>query len=511
MKIFKIILFSLITLFLLFPSIIKAPHCNLDNDCATSQMSIYDCMNCGIPPDSTLPPSSSTPSTSTPPPTQKCECSDWTYYGCGSGGCAQYQKYGTRTCTGNCPSNTKTERCLNSEACGYCTQDKGCCECIDHKLSPSEWMCNGENEYCASDCTCKIGEPHCGDGVCDTCGTEDCLTCPEDCPCPYGYTCVENGNLIASCEKTTCEPGKICGFSPCMWSYTCCAQNDCPPGIDCYCYQYLLKCLSTTDGYQCVGTGDTQECECPVNDCTDAGGTCVSGPAACVRKCGPNYDYDSTSSECLTGGCCICYGPTTTPYPPTSTTTPSTTICTPNHPEPCGGEGKLEGMYCPVEGEYSWKCQKNEGGTLSVSFASLSDIVDIEISDPCGQKKTKRGMSSCSCNKKGEWTVKLKPIEIHSPYTIQAFWTPLTSCTSDDDCPNCYEKCDIDGSITGTPNICYDFRPLLTNTCRYYDYCENGYIPGTTTPCSPFDDYCYNAQSELCNDSNYACHAWFSC
>jgi hypothetical protein len=70
-------------------------------------------------------------------------------------------------------------------------------------------------------------------------------------------------------------------------------------------------------------------------------------------------------------------------------------------------------------------------------------------------------------------------------------------CLSDDDCPYCYQKCDL-------MNSCYDFRPQLTGSCRYYDNC-------TSQTCSTNLAYCYNVESALCADSNWRCHSWFSC
>ena len=67
-------------------------------------------------------------------------------------------------------------------------------------------------------------------------------------------------------------------------------------------------------------------------------------------------------------------------------------------------------------------------------------------------------------------------------------WEETGGCSVDSDCTHCYEKCDVDGLITGTPNTCYDFRPIIAGTCRYYDWCENGHEPGDpSVPCD-YDD-----------------------
>jgi hypothetical protein len=99
-------------------------------------------------------------------------------------------------------------------------------------------------------------------------------------------------------------------------------------------------------------------------------------------------------------------------------------------------------------------------------------------------------------------------------------------CDTDSDCPYCYQKCDVDGSETGTPNTCYDFRSDIA-ACEYYDYCECGYIPetadcnydcsvctGTKQLCPDCgassdicnNDYCSNVEEALCYDITTRCH-----
>lgn len=395
---------------------------------------------------------------------------------CVSGSCPTYSCK-KDSCGAECDSDDDCDpgQTCNLEGC-YCEQipEKTCSEaggtCKENSCSYYEDPCSSLSGSCPSN------KPYCCEGTCKI------PTEPE----PSG--CTREGEYFCSESLSSC-------FNQCKAGYSY-YQSDCD---DDGTTEYCCECRSTTttttppsgDCYKCTWCEYSSACKQTKYYTTDKTGQTKACPAGCTPGADNVTCTEVASSYCGT--------------PTTTTTLPE---CSPIHPEPCGGEGKLEGMYCPGEGSYSWTCQKTTGGTLSISLETTDDI-DIEISDPCGHKETKKHMSESMCNKKGKWTIKLIPRAIHSPYNITSSW--IVSCTSDDDCPNCYEKCDIDGSITGTPNICYDFRPLLTNTCRYYDYCENGYIPGTTTPCSPFDDYCYNAQSELCNDSNYACHAWFSC
>ncbi len=51
-----------------------------------------------------------------------------------------------------------------------------------------------------------------------------------------------------------------------------------------------------------------------------------------------------------------------------------------------------------------------------------------------------------------------------------------------------YEKCGLPGWSTGSGDHadqcqCYDFRPIECVGCVYYDYCDSGYVPGTSKSC----------------------------
>ena len=93
--------------------------------------------------------------------------------------------------------------------------------------------------------------------------------------------------------------------------------------------------------------------------------------------------------------------------------------------------------------------------------------------------------------------------------------TTIPECTTDNECPYCYQECK-DG-------YCYDFRPDIAGSCKYYDYCENGFIPGTSDPCpecgnpgiNPGDicnnDYCFNVEEILCRDVTARCHVKITC
>ncbi|MDD5317897.1 MAG: Ig-like domain-containing protein [Candidatus ainarchaeum sp.] len=74
----------------------------------------------------------------------------------------------------------------------------------------------------------------CGNGVCDTAIGEDCTTCPPDCVCPMGASCMPLSPVAdpmgcvtggGACGDGACVPGEFC--------YTCPADCRCPDNSDC--------------------------------------------------------------------------------------------------------------------------------------------------------------------------------------------------------------------------------------------------------------------------------------
>jgi hypothetical protein len=107
-------------------------------------------------------------------------------------------------------------------------------------------QCNADTENCSScpgDCPCPTGKecksgqcvdepqgPSCGDKKCAP-GVENCKNCPGDCPCPTGTSCNSTGqcadpSLQPGCGDKVCAPGKEdCGSCP--------GDCPCPTGKTC--------------------------------------------------------------------------------------------------------------------------------------------------------------------------------------------------------------------------------------------------------------------------------------
>jgi len=402
-------------------------------------------------------------------PTYKC-CE----YGCASG----YKEISDKTCE----SGTCCEECASEPTC----DNDGVCE-------------PGESTATCPDCGIYCGNYYCEEG-------EKCTTCPSDCDCslageiycpkkgiwipaqicdPYVETCTDNPALTnGECGEDECESSYDCvnSYTICEWNFPCCPDCQQVDGVPCDGHRYTTPvcnplthqcepsdppvevggCIPNnyqecSSGYSCVNSKSACNCnqdETPVGypqNCDQShsgteycckcvpkqstpcqpGYNCVYTEDTCNSMCSGQYDgYSHDCSDSYSGDeyCCKCNN------------------CTPNHPEPCGGEGKLEGMYCPGEGAYIWKCQKTQPGTLSISLETTDDI-DIEITDPIGVKEYGNKNCEKSCNQKGEWTIKLIPKEIHSPYNITANWAPVGECSPGYTCldseTSCSSSCDL--------------------------------------------------------------------
>jgi hypothetical protein len=127
---------------------------------------------------------------------------------CGNGKCDP-----TESCS-TCPSDCCcSDSCCNNPGGACCAAPSGAC-CAD----PSSDCCTNPQGVCCQDgpsaqccvdptSTTCASEGTCGDGTCDP--SEDCGSCPEDCPCDAGSEC---GG--ADCQPVTCNPqceGVDCG------------------------------------------------------------------------------------------------------------------------------------------------------------------------------------------------------------------------------------------------------------------------------------------------------------
>lgn len=186
-------------------------HCDPDEDCAT------------CPPD----------------------CGDC----CGNDMCEPHLSENCYLCPVDCP-------CGCGEECGF-----GTClftACNDRQCGDDG--CGGSCGSCGDHYDCVEGNcvyvPWCGDGVCDP--EENCSSCPVDCKCPCGQTCVESACVFTACNNKQCGPDGCGG--------TC---GSCPPQHVCLADQ---TCLCIPD---CVGR------ECGDDGCGNECGTCDE-PLVCI-------------------------------------------------------------------------------------------------------------------------------------------------------------------------------------------------------------------------------------
>ncbi len=177
---------------------------------------------------------------------------------------------------------------------------------------------------------------------------------------------------------------------------------------------------------------------------------------------------------------------------------------------------------------------------FSIIFATIilsqcANRIELWVTEPDGSSsKVKECSISCSgsCTKSyyecpPEGTYRGRAISYYSGTELSRdpssgwrfLYTCDVECISDNDCKP-YEKCDCpDAGCSRQVNndyTCYDFRSDITGTCKYYDYCENGYEPGNPGILCDYDDggygeHCSNVEKTFCDDSGYAAHVWFSC
>jgi len=274
------------------------------------------------PPETTIPPETTLPST-----TQPCQCTEWKYSDeCGTENCEPYQKYGTRTCEGNC-EGVSTTRCLNSYSCGYCTKNKGeCCICDNNKLEYDDSICQqkyGSEYYCdESDCICKkvtsaTTKPPSGQGY------DECNDCNLDGFCSKNECDAlkdkSHGNKIYNCFFTG-DVNKNNGFCTSCYAADCsffttfetCVNNPCG----------LTNCAPKFENGRYIGCGIKENtgntCEVKNDICIENGekeyppyctGSFLTGGAYIVRyycdntnKCQPKKD----TKKCSFWFCSLC-------------------------------------------------------------------------------------------------------------------------------------------------------------------------------------------------------------
>ena len=226
----------------------------------------------------------------------------------------------------------------------------GACVPTGECIPTGEVLCGQLNagvDSCGSSCTIPGPEcpAVCPDGSCN--GSEDCSTCPEDCPCPpppdgcvpttscaaEGKTC---GTLFDGCATVTCGPacgGGCVSDGSCSAAEPVCGQTTfgtdncgtacsktgapCPCVSDGSCSAAEPACGQTTTGTDNCGTSCQKigpACPCvpgcvaPCDSfCIDDCGTVIQGPRSgchppcesdCVDDCGNIiYSGESCSDE----------------------------------------------------------------------------------------------------------------------------------------------------------------------------------------------------------------------
>jgi len=118
--------------------------------------------------------------------------------------------------------------CDIGETCSSCEADCGICPgvCGNSVIETGE-ECDDGNIVNGDGCdsTCQE-EEYCGDGVCNS--GENCLTCLQDCPCPFGETCQPDGTCVS-----VQPPAVNCGDGTCSLDENCLTCED-----DCRCSQH---------------------------------------------------------------------------------------------------------------------------------------------------------------------------------------------------------------------------------------------------------------------------------
>ena len=187
-------------------------------------------------------------------------------------------------CGGSCGECGEEEKCAD----GLCVPASGCgnLECDDDETC----------ESCPGDCGCACGES-CVDEAClftacdgRECGDDGCEgSCGE---CPEHYVC-ENGRceVDAVCDDASCDPGETCGNCP----------EDCGCGCGEECFEDTCKFVAC-DGKDCGDDGCGGVCgECdPADVCAatcEEGGLC--GPAFLEEELcdGVDEDCDGATDE----------------------------------------------------------------------------------------------------------------------------------------------------------------------------------------------------------------------
>lgn len=192
--------------------------------------------------------------------------------------------------------------CTGSEDCLTCPDD---CGTACPAGTCGDGICDGDNtcETCPDDCG-ECGEASCGNGACDW--TETCATCPVDCECPEtvcGDDLCDEGETCATCTEDCGACPVVCGDDLCDPTETCeSCEADCGECEGACCDQLLCNVVFE----ECLMEEDGQGCYCdPIYEmCDFVGDKCPNGyqqpdDYVCI-------DYGGQEGICRTA----CIGPT---------------------------------------------------------------------------------------------------------------------------------------------------------------------------------------------------------
>ncbi|MBT9559519.1 MAG: PQQ-binding-like beta-propeller repeat protein [Myxococcales bacterium] len=436
-------------------------------------------------------------------------CADGAY--CGSGGTCQP----VTTCGDSVCSPTDEENCVTcSKDCGctgaaVCAGGACCTPMCDGKTCGSDG-CGGT---CGPDCgagtVCSGGScsplSSCGTGGCQAALFESCTSCPADCGCTGGATCLGTGQCCTpDCDGRACGPdgcGGTCGA--CGVGTTCdsagqcadlstCGVNGCQAGLGESCLTCPADC-GCTGGASCFGG------VCATPSC--AGKQC--GPDGAGGSCGDCLD----GAFCATGGKCICPG-ASCGSGATAACCASGSVCGPTGAccEPacdgkmcgadgCGGSCGLcpIGFACNASGLCATDsacgdgtCEPGEEGCLGCPADCACDTGELCVSAGPGSL----GVCVCAGASCGEGCC--LPGEVCNAGSCCKPSCDGKSCGSD----GCGGVC---GQCFGT-NICKTF-PSGVSTC-----CDDTCAPGSecgTTGCGRVCGTC--ADGSVCNQATRQC------
>ncbi|MFC1612000.1 MopE-related protein, partial [Myxococcota bacterium] len=149
---------------------------------------------------------------------------------CGDGSCTAAHSENCESCAADCPTGATEVCCSGALFDGECCSNSDCDapEACDEHLCTAptcgDTSCNGTEDCltCPDDCGAC-----CGDAACTSAHSEDCATCPADCPTPTGEVCCAGALFAGDC----CEDGACVAPETCV-GYQCLSPSSCESDAD---------------------------------------------------------------------------------------------------------------------------------------------------------------------------------------------------------------------------------------------------------------------------------------